>query len=148
MLAHWQRKLSDRWWRHPKISMARKKTSPLNNGCNKVLPSHELPLLQPPHEKKPPMIPSLLKWDQQWWHQPMCECHQPTKQCWPTNEKLKKRQWKNMSLFLQNLKPCIFCNGCKSISYNIMGCSSLPTMGSMEEVDFHGVYWLVTNVMC
>jgi hypothetical protein len=42
----------------------KKKTSPLGNGCNKVLPSHEPPLLQPPHKKEPPMIPSLLKWNQ------------------------------------------------------------------------------------
>ncbi len=26
------------------------------------------------------MIPSLLKWGQLWWHQPMCESHQPIEQ--------------------------------------------------------------------
>ncbi len=44
-----------------------------------------------PTKKKPPMIPSLIKWGWQWQHQPMCKCYQPTKQCWPTDEKTKKK---------------------------------------------------------
>jgi hypothetical protein len=54
-------------------------------------------------------------------------------------KRLKRRQWKNVSLFPQDMKPCISHNGCKNIMDDIMGCNPLPTMGEVEEVDPHGV---------
>jgi len=41
--------------------MAKGKTHLLGNGRDEVLPSLELPMTHPPHEKKPPMIPNLLE---------------------------------------------------------------------------------------
>jgi hypothetical protein len=51
----------------------------------------------------------------------------------------KRKQHKNISLLLQDVKPYIFHNGCKNISNNIMGYNPLPTMGIMKEVDPHGI---------
>lgn len=55
-----------------------------------------------------------------------------------STRKPKEGRWKNVGLLLQNLKPRIFHNECKSITNNIMRCSPLPTMDAMEEVDPHG----------
>jgi hypothetical protein len=44
-----------------------------------------------------------------------------------------------MGLFLQDMKPYIYHNGCKCVLNSIMGCNPLPTMGITEEVDPHGV---------
>ncbi len=52
---------------------------------------------------------------------------------------LKRRQQKNMGLFLQDMKTNIFHNGHKNILNGIMGCSPFPTMGGVEKVDPHGV---------
>jgi hypothetical protein len=68
----------------------------------------------------------------------MCECHQPTKQCQLVNEKTKAKATKECEFVPQNMKLCISHNGCKSILDDIMGCSLLPTMGAMKEVDPHG----------
>jgi hypothetical protein len=57
----------------------------------------------------------------------------------PLIKELKRRWPKNVGLFLQDVKPYISHNGHKNISNDIMGCSLLPTMGAMEEVDPHGV---------
>jgi hypothetical protein len=52
-----------------------------------------------------------------------------------------------VGLLPQDVKPCIFHNGCKSIPNGIMGCSPLPTMGTLEEVDPQGVLELTTYAM-
>jgi hypothetical protein len=44
-----------------------------------------------------------------------------------------------MGLLMQNMKPCVYCNGRKNILNGIMGWSPLPIMGAMKEVDPHGV---------
>jgi len=44
-----------------KILWQEEKTCSLGNDRNKVFPSFEPPLLQPPHKKKPHVIPSLLE---------------------------------------------------------------------------------------
>ncbi len=38
------------------------KTCPLDNGCNKILPSSKPILSSPPHEKESPMIPNIFEW--------------------------------------------------------------------------------------
>jgi len=42
-----------------------------------------------------------------------------------TKWRLKRRQWKNVGLLPQNMKPYIFHNGCKNILNDIMGCDLL-----------------------
>jgi hypothetical protein len=37
------------------------------------------------------VILSLLEWGQQWWHWPMCECHQLIEQCQLAYKKTKKK---------------------------------------------------------
>jgi hypothetical protein len=44
----------------------------------------------------------------------------------------KIRQWKDVNLLMQNMKPRIFHDEGKNIPKNIMGCSLLPTMGAMK----------------
>ncbi len=65
----------------------------------------------------------------------------------PPTRKLKKKQRKNVGLLSQDMKPYISRNKHKNIPNDIIGCDPLPTMGTMEEVNPHGVSWLVTNVM-
>jgi hypothetical protein len=69
-----------------------------------------------------------------------CKCHQSTKlDVDSLMRRLKRRRWENMGLLLQNMKPCISCDGHKNILNDIMGCNLFPTMGVTEEVDPHGV---------
>jgi hypothetical protein len=58
------------WWKNNQIAnedtqkllWQGEETCLLGNDRNKVLPSLELPLLQPPHKNEPHVIPSLLEW--------------------------------------------------------------------------------------
>jgi hypothetical protein len=65
--------------------------------------------------------------------------HVINQQCWPVDKKTKKRWWKNVGLFLQNMKPWISYNGHNNILNDIMGWSPLLTKGVIEEVDPYGV---------
>ncbi len=47
-----------------KLLWHEEETHVLDNGHNKVLPSHELPLTLLAHEKKSYVIPSMLEWGQ------------------------------------------------------------------------------------
>ncbi len=49
--------------------------------------------------------------------------------------RLKGGQQKDMSLLMQNMKPCNSNNGGEGIPNNIMGCNPLPTMGAMKKMD-------------
>jgi hypothetical protein len=45
------------------------------------------------------------------------------------------------------MEPNIFGNGSKGILNNSMGCSVLPSMGTLKKVYPHKIYKLATNAM-
>jgi len=51
----------------------------------------------------------------------------------PLTKRLKGRWWKDMGLFTQNMKSCIFRKA-KNISNQIVGCNFFPAMGAMKKV--------------
>jgi hypothetical protein len=46
-----------------------------------------------------------------------------------------------------NMEPNLFGNGSKAILSNSMGCTVLPSMGTLKKVYPHRIYKLVTNAM-
>jgi hypothetical protein len=54
---------------------------------------------------------------------------------------------KDLGLLMWNMKPCISCNGSKSISNHIVGCSPFPTMGRTKKVGPYKILKLATNAM-
>jgi len=48
-------------------------------------------------------------------------------------KKLKGGWWKDMGLFMCNMKPCIFHNESKNF-LNIVKCNPFPTMKSLKKV--------------
>ncbi len=54
-------------------------------------------------------------------------------------KRLKVGWWKDMNLFMPNMKPYIYCNVNKNILNDIVGCNLFPTMCTTEKV---GHYWI------
>jgi hypothetical protein len=52
-------------------------------------------------------------------------------------KRFKIRQWKDVNLLMQNMKPHIFHDEGKNIVKSIVGCSLLLTMGAMKKVGPH-----------
>jgi hypothetical protein len=82
-----------------------------------------------------------------WWWQCllMCGHHRLIWQCWFDNAKIVKWGWKDMKLFLQDMKFQISCNDHKSKLHNIMWGHPFPTMNAMK-VDLRRIQWFATNV--
>jgi hypothetical protein len=52
-----------------------------------------------------------------------------------------------MNLFMQNMKPCIFCDGSECITNNIVKCNPFATMGAMKKVGPNYTLGLTTNAL-
>jgi len=75
-----------------------------------------------------------LEWNWQWQHLPMCKHHQLIAQCQLNNVKIvgQGAEWHDLFIFMK-YEIHISCNGCKSISHNIMQSHPFPTMNAMKK---------------
>jgi hypothetical protein len=49
----------------------------------------------------------MLEWGRQLQHQPMCKYHSPIEQCWPTDERIEKKQIDCLKTWINDSKKCL-----------------------------------------